>query len=278
MLEKILRLIREPVVLFFLLGFLFFILYSLALSHFGKKKNQIAVTSDQIEILATSFDKIWKRPPSDSELDALIENFVKDEVFYREAIKMGLDKADETIKRRLRQNMELILDDYSSAYPTENQLQSYLLDHTDKFRQDSRISFSHEYFAMAEKEKAKQRLSIIQKGITDNVIYSNSLGLLPDSFDDETETRINQIFGEDFFAMIFDLELGIWQGPIASSYGWHLVRASEKSIGTVPALSEIWDQVEREWLLERKMDMKQEQFEKLRAKYHITIQMPGDVE
>ena len=47
---------------------------------------------------------------SEKEIKAQIDNFIKDEVFFKEAVAMGLDKSDPAVKRRLRQLMELMME------------------------------------------------------------------------------------------------------------------------------------------------------------------------
>ena len=135
MVDKIKRIIREPVFLFFILGSLLYLFYSTATNYYNKKNNQIIINARQVELLKDSFEKTWNRTANETELKALIENYIKDEVFYREAVSMGLDKTDLAIKRRLRQIMELVLDDYSSVIPSEDQLQKFLSEHPDKFRE-----------------------------------------------------------------------------------------------------------------------------------------------
>lgn len=276
MVEKMKRIVREPVSLFFILGSLLFLFYSAASNYYIKKNNEITISSTQLALLKDSFEKTWNRAVNETELQALIENHIKDEVFYREAVLMGLDKSDLAIKRRLRQIMELVLDDYSSVYPSESQLQKYLSEHPDKFRQDDRISFTHQYFSMDEKQEGVNRLSLLQKGASSDEKYINRLSLIPEQFENESLSEIVRSFGDFFSKQLFKLEKGTWQGPLESAYGWHLVLVSRRSEGIVPPLSEIWDQVEREWALEKKQEMKAQQFEKMRARYTISVEKGGD--
>ena len=78
---------------------------------------KIVVTRGQIEHLAAASTQTWQRPPTDAELKGLIDDRVRDEVYCREAMALGLDKDDTVIRRRLRQKMEFVSDDIGS--PTE---------------------------------------------------------------------------------------------------------------------------------------------------------------
>ena len=276
MAEKITRIVREPIFLFFILGSLLFLFYSAASSYYNKKNNEIVISAMQVALLKDSFEKTWKRAVNETELQALIENHIKDEVFYREAVSMGLDKSDLAIKRRLRQVMELVLDDYSSVYPSENQLRKYLSEHPGKFRQDSRISFRHQYFSMDQKQVAENQLSRLKKGFSSDENYTNKLSLMPEIFENEPHAEVMKLFGDNFSSQVFKLEKGAWQGPLASAYGWHLVKVSDQSPGVVPPLNDIWDEVEREWTLDKKRELKEKQFQKMRGRYNITVEKLED--
>ena len=174
--------------------------------------------------------------------------------------------------------MELILDDYTTVYPTESQLQAYLSANAEKFAQDPKITFTHRYYDMDEKEKAISQLSALRSGKVGNDVAPSGLNLLPGSFEDETQQQVSSTFGNEFASSLFELEVGSWQGPIKSAYGWHLVLVSEVTPGIVPPLNDIWDTVEREWSLERKTKLKDEQYATMKARYDITIEMPEDTD
>lgn len=270
--NKLKKIIKEPILLFFLIGIILFIFYAQAASFIEKRNKQVYVSKSQIELLGESFKKTWNRNPTETEFTALIDNFVMDEIFFKEAVDMGLDKTDPAVKRRLRQIMELMLDDFATIYPTEVQLRKYLSDHPEKFRRDSRISFQHVYFTMEDKEKAVSFLIRLQKSLPIDERSTGNLLMIPNEFDDESEREIERLFGKKFTANVFELETGNWHGPVESAYGWHLVNVSNRIKGEVPDLNEIWDVVEREWSVERKKKIKEEQYKVMRVQYNVTIE------
>lgn len=270
--HKLKKLFREPILLFLFLGTILFVLYTRATDYIDKKNKQVLVSQTQLALMGESFIKTWNRNPTETEFAAQVENFIMDEIFFKEAVAMGLDKTDPTIKRRLRQIMEMMLDDYTTIYPVESQLSKYLAEHPDKFRRDSRISFRHLYFPMEDKEKTIKLLSSLQKGMSVDENYTGNLLLIPSQFEDESKSQIKKLFGTDFTQNIFELEIGNWQGPVASSYGWHLVKVSQRIEGEVPDLNEIWDSVEQEWSFERKKEMKEEQNKVMREQYEIVME------
>jgi hypothetical protein len=270
--NKIKGLIREPLLLFFLFGIFAFILYTKASDYIEKKNKQIVISKVQVELLEESYKKIWNRTPTEKELNALIENAVMDEIFFRQAVAMGLDKSDPAIKRRLRQQMEMMLDDYTTIYPTASQLSKYLSENPDKFRKEPRISFRHFYFPFEKKEEAIDLLQRLQKG---NTVGNKAKGypiLMDPEFENERKRVIENQFGNSFTSDIFEIESEIWHGPIESAYGWHLARVSNKIKGELPDLNEIWDIVEREWSVDRKKEMKEEQYEIMKAQYEVAVE------
>jgi len=270
--KRFLKLFREPLFLFFFFGFLLFFVYTRISNLVEQKNRQIIVNAGQIELLAETFTKTWNRTPTKDELVSQIDNYVMDEIFFKEAVAMGLDKTDQAVKRRMRQLMEMMLDDFASVYPSEDQLQKYLSEHPDEFRRDPRISFRHIHFQMGDRQNAMDLLAGLQDGSVRAENYSGSMVMIPDRFTDESRQEIKRLFGDLFTNRIFDLDEGIWQGPVESAYGWHLVNTGQRTEGKVPELNEIWDQVEREWSFDMRRRIKEEQYQKMRESYQITIE------
>ena len=270
--KRFLKLLREPLFLFFFFGFGLFFVYTRISNLVEQKNREITVSAGQIELLAESYTKTWNRTPTEAEMLAQIDNYVMDEIFFKEAVAMGLDKTDPAVKRRLRQLMELMLDDYANVYPSESQLRSYLSEHPDEFRLDPRISFMQIHFSMEKKQEATEILSRIQNGSVKAERYEGSMVMVPNQFDNESKTGVERIFGTLFTSKIFELEEGVWQGPVESAYGWHLVYVSQRIAGEVPDLNEIWDQVEREWSFNMRRMITDEQYQKMKERYHIIIE------
>ena len=86
-------------------------LFKLRAPQAGDTDRRIVVSGGRIEQLAGTFARTWQRPPSVAELKGLIDDFVVEEMFYREATAMGLDRDDTVIRRRLRQKMEFLAED-----------------------------------------------------------------------------------------------------------------------------------------------------------------------
>ena len=266
-----LRIIREPISLFVILGLLLFIVYNRTTTYYDQKNKQITVTEAQIQLLKETFAKTWNREPTEEELEAQIENLIKDEIYYKEAVDLGLDRSDIAVKRRLRQIMEMMMDDMATVYPSEDQLKTYLSENQDKFRRDPYISFRHIYFSSENRETALDVLGKLKDTLPVDERSFDGLALIPNEFSEESYRSVERLFGKSFTEEVFTLKPGIWQGPVESAYGYHLVYISELTEGFVPELSEIWDQVEREWSVEKRTQVKDQQYQKIRERYTISF-------
>jgi hypothetical protein len=272
------RWLREPLLHFLILGALLFLLF-----HFVKggsaKQNEIVVGSGTVKTLSDGFNRVWKRAPTQKELDALIQDYIKEEVYYREAISMGMDRDDTIIRRRLRQKMEFLADGMGYIKePNEKDLESYLQKHPEKFRVESRFTFSHVYLNPEKhqnsiQQDAAQLLTNLNKA--GNSVDASKYGdqfMLGYYFSNQSESNIARTFGDQFAKKLSTLETGKWVGPIESGYGEHLVLLSSRTEGKTPPLSEIRKQVQSEWMTDEAKQTSEKFYEDLRSRYKVKIE------
>ena len=272
------RILTEPLVHFLLIGTLLFVGFSLFESDDQLMETTITVTSSDIKILKADFERTWQRPPREAELESLIEEKIREEIAYREGLALGLDRDDPYIRRRLRMKLELMLEDISAqGSPADEELQKFLDDNREKFSQEPRYSLSQVYLNPAQRrgtleKDAEELLDRLKQGedqidldqIGDSIMLPRGIPLSPASV-------INRQFGSDFTSQLSDLETGIWQGPIRSGYGIHLVLIEERVEGRDPELEEIRPVVEREYELVMRKELKEKIYANLREKYTVEI-------
>jgi len=218
---KLRRLAREPLVQFLLVGGAIFLLAGWLGGR--RPERRIVVTNGQIDRMIDTFAKTWMRPPTPQELQGLIDGYVKDETYYREAVKLGLDRDDEVIRRRMRMKMEFWSENAAQARePTEAELSAYLAAHPERFRSPERVSFDQVFLRSERQREAAALLEALRRG-RDPASAGDPL-LLPASLDDAALDDVGLLFGEDFPAGLQKLGPGDWEGPVSSTYGLHLVR------------------------------------------------------
>lgn len=275
------KLIREPLIHFVVLGAGLFVAWALTRDSAGERPNEIVVTAGRIEQLAETFARTWQRPPSPQELKGLIEDHIIEEILYREALALGLDRDDTIVRRRLRQKMDFLSEDFIAPQdPTEEELQAFLGDHPERFRVEAQVSFRHVYFSADRAEDNSARdiehaLQVLRRGVSAEVAGIGDPFLLQNDFERTRETDIATIFGEKFAKALLAVEPNEWAGPVESGYGRHLVFVRERIDERTPELAEVRDAVEREWAAAKHNEAKTAFYDALRERYEITIEMPS---
>ena len=138
------HLLREPLVHFLLLGAALFGLYSFAPPENPAivPSKEIRLSLDEIAQLTQLYQSQWRRSPTPQELGRMVENKVEQEILYREALAMGLDKDDEIVKRRMAQKMQFLAEDVAAAHePTTAELRSWYEKNSAKFAQPPPAEF-----------------------------------------------------------------------------------------------------------------------------------------
>jgi hypothetical protein len=277
------KLLREPLVHFLLLGATIFVIHGLVSKHSTAKPGEIVVTQGKVENLVTGFTRTWQRPPTEEELQGLIRDYVREEAAYREALAMGLDQDDTIVRRRLRQKWEFLNDNLATqAEPTDADLQAFLQVHPEKFKTETTFTFRHVYLnpqvhgASLARDAAR---ILTELGSASGTANLNAVGdpfLLEHQFEKITITEIKKMFGEQFASALATLKPGQWQGPVQSGYGSHLVFVSEHNEGRLPALAEIRGEVHREWANAKRSESEEKQYQSLLKHYTIRIEPPEE--
>lgn len=188
---------------------------------------------------------------------------------------MGLDQDDAVLRQRMRQKLEFLLEDLAAeAVPSDEQLIQFMQRHAEKFRQQPRLSFTHVYLNPDKHQDltadAMQVLNRLNNGASPDTEGDRTL--LEKQFLLASQYQITRIFGDSFAQQMILLEPGEWTGPIYSSYGGHLVKVSAKQQARFPKLTEIRKQVERDYMTERRQELKDITYRKLREGYEIVIE------
>ena len=273
--------VREPLLHFLILGIAIFVAYSLVSKGSVVEGGKIVITRGQLASTWESFTQTRQREPNAEEWKGLIRERVREEVYYREALALGLDRGDAPIRQRLRQKMEFISEDVAAqTEPSEDQLRSYLNSHPDKFRLDQHFTFSQIYLDPARHGRrlnadAQQMLAKLNNAAAKADL--STMGdpfLLEPSSQDVSARDVARDFGEKFTAALGELPVGKWQGPVESGLGMHLVYVSKRTDGRIPQLIEVLDAVRREWANEYRLEANEKFYQGLLNRYTVTVELP----
>jgi parvulin-like peptidyl-prolyl cis-trans isomerase-like protein len=270
------KLLKEPLFHFLLLGAAIFGGHRLVAGGRATAPDDIVVTQGRIDALTAAFTRTWQRPPTASERDGLIRDYIREEVYAREAIALGLDKDDVVIRRRLRQKLEFVSEDVlAPPEPTDDQLRTYLTSHPDAFRVEARFTFRH-IFLNGERRgeelarDAARLLAQLRLPGTDPDTLGDPF-LLDRNFEVVPAGMVAAQFGEQFAAILAELPTGQWVGPVASAYGTHLVFVAQRTGGRVLALEQVGDAVRREWVNAQRVESSERFYQGLLKSYSVTI-------
>jgi peptidyl-prolyl cis-trans isomerase C len=278
------RWLREPLVHFLALGLALFGIYGLVQR--GPARNppsyQIALTLDDLRQIQVGFTAQWRRPPTNGEMMALLENRIREEILYREALAMGLDKDDTIVRRRMAQKMEFLAEDVAAAHePTSEELKAWFDKNASLFTQPPRVSFRTVYFTPdrrgphTKEDAAKALGKLVGKPATwPGAAALGDPFMLPDYMADRDPGQIAKDFGPPFAKALFEQKPGAWTGPIESGYGWHLVFLDSIVPSRAPAFEEIEPDVKTAWLAAQKAEAWDKAYKTMRAKYEILLPAP----
>ncbi|HEU4429466.1 MAG TPA: peptidylprolyl isomerase [Myxococcota bacterium] len=248
----------------------------------ARAPDEIVVSAGRIEQLALGFTRTWQRPPTQQELVGLIDDYVNEEVLYREALALGLDRDDLIVRRRMRQKMEFLGQDSAPLRkPSDSELVEFLRANPEKFREEPRLSFVQLYLSAARRGEAAARdgarlvAELNERAPSDLASLGDPLPL-PQEVDDRSVSEIEREFGGELAARVLEVEPERWAGPFASAFGLHVVLLRSRTEARLPALEEVRASVEREWGVAQRERAEAERMARLRERYRVTIEPPDD--
>lgn len=262
------RLLREPLLHFLIIGIAVFGAYRLAGPPQAATDGRVIdVTTAQEGRLASQFESVWRRPPTRAELDGLVEDHVREEIYYREALALGLDRDDTVIRQRLRQKMEFLGDAGAGPLmPDEAELRAHLQAHGERFATPARITFRQVLLDGADPRAVLARLSDGE----DPAAFGVGT-LLPPMMEVSSQAAVDGTFGEGFFEAVAAFRPGVWSGPVRSAFGEHLVELAAFEPATPPQFEVVRGAVEEDWRRARADKAREAQYQALRARYEVIL-------
>ncbi len=269
------RAIKDPLFHFLILGGFLFVLAPYFGGNTISSKREIVITPAGQQHLADLFALTWQRDPTPDELKNLIEEHIKEEVYYREALSLGLDENDTIVRRRLRQKLEFMQEDLSSLeIPSEEKLRAFFAKHKDKYKTDHILSFTQVLVSTkrldAEDALIAETIKSLNAGRAPSTVSRSQL--LPTSMKLETEKSIINTFGADFFTAIIGIKAGEWHGPVYSGFGTHLVNVNLNQPAKPLSFEQSRARVSIDYTQALRETAATNYYQNLRNQYRITIE------
>lgn len=264
------RVLAQPLLHFVVIGGLVFVAFAwLDDAPPSADAGRIVVGEARVRQFADGFEAVWRRRPTAGELVALVDAFVREEIYVREALALGLDRDDTVIRRRLAQKMEFLTASVADTLePSEAELRAFFAEHEARFTTEPRVGFDQVFLgdAPSAADVAEIRAAL-DRGVAHERLGERTL--LPASLPPSPPNVVDGTFGSGVFETLVELEPGAWVGPVVSAYGSHLVRLTEREPARRLPFDAVRPQVEAEWRRARAEALEQERFENLRARYEI---------
>jgi peptidyl-prolyl cis-trans isomerase C len=279
--EKWSRFLSEPLLHFVVVGVVIFGAYRLftpAPEEAADQQN-INLTKDDVRQLAVTWLAQGRPPPTLDEMRSLIDQKVTEEILFREAVSLGLDRDDEIIKRRLAQKMDFLAADLATLDEPDNaRLKAWYSKRSDRFALSPHLSFRHLYFSFDKHgEAAREAAEAALPSVAGKPADSSDVASVADPFmfrnyyGDATPDQMAKEFGPAFAKTLFTLKPRSWQGPVQSGYGWHLIWIDSIEPGRVPAFEEVASTIKAAWLDERYAEVKSTALKEMRSRYVVSL-------
>lgn len=271
------KLLREPLLHFALMGVVLFAVYGWVNGDASSAPREIVVSQGQLDNLQAKFERVWQRSPSADELNGLLDQWVREEILYREGRARGLERDDPAVRRLVAQKMEFIADGITPDAPGDAELQAWLAANQDKYAIEPRYTLRQVYFNPARRgARLEEDIDAARTSLAGGRMVEGDSTMLPAVLESAPPREVGRVFGAEFAAGLKALPTGEWAGPVRSGFGLHLVKVEQRLDGRAATLAEVRDAVARDLLRDRSMQAKEAFYKKLRAAYTVRIE-PGEL-
>ncbi len=252
--------------IFFIIGLTLYLI-DIGLNSYDEK--EIYISDQEIISLVTAWKSQVGRNPNDDEIARIINNLIEEEILYREALKLGLDREDRIIKRRLAQKISFLKQESIPDSPSNDDLIRYFNENNDRYFIDPKYTFSHYFFSS--ENSSIERSSQAYKDLLNSITIHSDPFFLGKNFVDVSIKKIKSEFGENFSSNFINVELNQWIGPIESPFGQHIIFVTNYTDGYLPSIASVLKQVEVDFLQTQRDEAINDYLNQIRSEYKIYI-------
>lgn len=279
------KIVREPLAQFLVLGAVVFGAYTaLDTSPPSAATQVIEVGQGQLGQMFETFSRTWQRPPTEAEFKGLVDGYVKEEVFYREGKKMGLDENDTIFRRRMQQKLEFLLEPGGEELtPKTGELEAYFKLHAAAYKAPAMVEFEQLFFRSdvpgdggeLAAAKALETLKADPKATETTSIGDPTI--LPATMALSGADMIASNFGDAFTSAVMQAPVDQWSGPFRSTFGIHLVRPAKKIAASTPSFDAVRTAVQADWDASKRREIADRRYEEMKKQYEVRVNLPSDM-
>lgn len=261
--------LREPLLHFLLIGMLIFIVDKAVHSETQNQKLIVLDKNTRSELIQKFTEKQGRLPDLD-EIDNLIDAWVYEEVMYREAVALGLDKGDPMFRSRLELKMRsMLIDNAVVDPPTDEQLKQWLEKSRARYSAPRRFDFIQIKIG-GDDETAETEATNLVKTMRNGAIVEDYAGQEM-YYRDRTRENIIQVFGESFAKGLLDPGDDYWHAVHAND-GWHVARVQHDKPAVEPDFQSLKPQLEADWQKDALKQKAQEAYQDILSTYDIRVE------
>lgn len=267
------RWLREPLIHFLSAGAAIFVLSSLIGTSVDPSERRIVVTQAKVSQLALNWAQTMQRAPTPVELDGVIRDYIREEVYYREGLRLGLDQDDPIVRRRIRAKMEYMATSQSETESADDAtLNRWLTRNPERYVVGARYAFEQVYIAQGadDRARAQSALALLRRGQS----ISGDAIALPSRAGAQALDDVARVYGESFAQAVAHISPGAWSGPIVSGFGLHLVRVNHIVVAAPAKLADVRQRVENDWRSATRRAREEAAYQTLLDGYRIDIERP----
>jgi peptidyl-prolyl cis-trans isomerase C len=275
------RCVREPLIHFIFIGAVLFAVYNALHSKEAASRDskKIVLTGDDVDQISLMWQAQGQPAPTAAQIQSLLDGKIREEVLYREALALGLDKEDTIVKRRMAQKMDFLAEDLSDLRePGRKELKTWFAKNSERFTVPGRASFRHLYFSFdkhgkqtaAAAAEALKKINGKPSGSPEAAALADSF-MFQDYYGDRSFDELAKTFGPGFARSLFAQKTGSWQGPIESGYGWHVIFIDSLTPARAPDFEEVEADARAQWVSAQREETKRRMYEEMKSHYEIVM-------
>ena len=240
---------------------------------------RVVVTGADLLQQRAAFMRTWQREPTAEELRGALEQHIRQEVLYREALAREYDRDDLVVRRAMQQKMEFLAASQAlQEPPTEEEIEAFFALRKERYRLPAILSFEQVYLSVDQRGAGVEqaaidllaRLRSEEPEGNDLASYGDAI-MLEISYADQSEREVSAAFGEIFGEAVVRLPVGEWQGPVSSGYGLHLVKVNEREESRLPEWREVAGRVISDMEFEAKASAKDQLYQEIAQNYEVFL-------
>ena len=240
---------------------------------------RVVVTGADLLQQRAAFMRTWQREPTAEELRGALEQHIRQEVLYREALAREYDRDDLVVRRAMQQKMEFLAASQAlQEPPTEEEIEAFFALRKQRYRLPAILSFEQVYLSADQRGAGVEQAAIdllarlrSDEPVGDDLVSYGDAIMLDTTYIEQTEREVSATFGEIFGEAVVRVRVGEWQGPVSSGYGLHLVKVLEREESRLPEWREVAGRVVSDMEFEARAAAKDQLYQEIAQNYEVFL-------